>query len=161
MAVMISGILYECKRAHWTTWVSHVGIKLGSCLLSCLIQIHRSIRQRTLHGVPVNKEITIVLSLFRSHWLAVYCLVFCITSCVPVHEDRTPFCQLVTRDISQFQRRKSPGSIVQLFFRTSLFCNSDFLVIEEEMQIDPSKPRQGKLLYVESLRSPTPDCKLG
>ena len=53
-------------------------------------------------GVPVNKEITIVLSLFRSHWLAVYCLVFCISSCVPVHEDRTPFCQLVTRDISQW-----------------------------------------------------------
>ena len=47
---MISGILYECKRAHWTTWVSHVGIKLGSCLLSCLIQIHRSIRQRTLQS---------------------------------------------------------------------------------------------------------------
>ena len=46
--VMISGILYECKRAHWTSWVSHVGIKLGSCLLSCLIQIHRSIRRRTL-----------------------------------------------------------------------------------------------------------------
>ena len=49
---MISGILYECKRAHWTTWVSHVGIKLGSCLLSCLIQIHRSIRQRTLQTAP-------------------------------------------------------------------------------------------------------------
>ena len=33
---------------------------------------------------------TIVLSLFRSHWLAVvYCLVFCIGSCEPVHEDRT------------------------------------------------------------------------
>ena len=41
-------------------------------------------------GVPVNKGITIVLSLFRSHSLAVvYCLVFCIGSCVPVHEDRT------------------------------------------------------------------------
>ena len=41
-------------------------------------------------GVPVHKGITIVLSLFRSHWLAVvYCLVFCIGSCEPVHEDRT------------------------------------------------------------------------
>ena len=42
-------------------------------------------------GVPVNKGITIVLSyLFRSYWLAVvYCLVFCIGSCVRVHKDRT------------------------------------------------------------------------
>ena len=41
-------------------------------------------------GVPVHKGITIVISLFRSHWLAiVYCLVFCIGSCEPVHEDRT------------------------------------------------------------------------
>ena len=39
-----------------------------------------------LPGVPVNKGITIVHSLFRSHWLAVvYCLVVCINSCVPVH----------------------------------------------------------------------------
>ena len=50
---MISGILYECKRAHCTTRVGHVGIKLGSCLLSCLIQIHRAIRQRTLHIEPL------------------------------------------------------------------------------------------------------------
>ena len=41
-------------------------------------------------GVPGHKGITIVLSLFWSHWLAVvYCLVFCIGSCEPVHEDRT------------------------------------------------------------------------
>ena len=41
-------------------------------------------------GVTVRKGITIVLSLFRSHWLAVvYCLVFCIGPCEPVHEDRT------------------------------------------------------------------------
>ena len=41
-------------------------------------------------GVRVHKGITIVLSLFRSHWLAfVYCLVFCSGSCEPVHEDRT------------------------------------------------------------------------
>ena len=40
--------------------------------------------------VPVHKGITIVLSLFRSHWLGVvYCLVFCTGSCEPVHEDRT------------------------------------------------------------------------
>ena len=32
-SVMISGILNECKRAHCTTRVGHVGIKLGSCLL--------------------------------------------------------------------------------------------------------------------------------
>ena len=37
-SVMISGILNECKRAHCTTRVGHVGIKLGSCLLSCLIR---------------------------------------------------------------------------------------------------------------------------
>ena len=41
-------------------------------------------------GVQVHKGITIVLSLFRSHWLAVvYCLVLWSVSCVPVHEDRT------------------------------------------------------------------------
>ena len=41
-------------------------------------------------GVMVHKGITIVLSLFKSHWLAVvYCLVFCIGSCEPVHKDRT------------------------------------------------------------------------
>ena len=35
-------------------------------------------------GVPVHKGITIVVSLFMSHWLAVvYCLVFCIGSCEP------------------------------------------------------------------------------
>ena len=39
-------------------------------------------------GVRVHKGITIVLSLFRSHWLAVvYCLVLCSCSCEPVHED--------------------------------------------------------------------------
>ena len=37
---------------------------------------------------PVHKGITIVLSLFRSHWKAVvYCLVLCIGS-ETVHEDR-------------------------------------------------------------------------
>ena len=41
-------------------------------------------------GVRVHKGITIVLSLFRSHWLAiVYCFILCIGSCEPVHEDRT------------------------------------------------------------------------
>ena len=40
--------------------------------------------------VPVHKGITIVLSLFRSHWIAVvYCFVLCRGSCEPVHEDRT------------------------------------------------------------------------
>ena len=40
-------------------------------------------------GVPVHKGMTIVLSLFRSYWLVVvYCSVFCIGSCEPVHEDR-------------------------------------------------------------------------
>ena len=43
-------------------------------------------------GVPVHKGITIVLSLFRSHWLDVgYCLVLCSGTCEPVHEDRTEF----------------------------------------------------------------------
>ena len=41
-------------------------------------------------GVRVHKGVTIVLSLFKSHWLAVvYCLVLCSGSCEPVHEDRT------------------------------------------------------------------------
>ena len=41
-------------------------------------------------GVRAHKGITIVLSLFTSHWLAVTdCLAFCIGSCEPVHEDRT------------------------------------------------------------------------
>ena len=41
-------------------------------------------------GVRVHKGITIALSLFRSHWLAVvYCSVLCIGSFEPVHEDRT------------------------------------------------------------------------
>ena len=41
-------------------------------------------------GVRIHKGITIVLSLFRSHWLAaVYCLVLCSGSYEPVHEDRT------------------------------------------------------------------------
>ena len=37
------------------------------------------------HGVPVQKGINIVLSLFKSHWLPVffYCLVFCIGYCKP------------------------------------------------------------------------------
>ena len=39
--------------------------------------------------VPVYKGISIVFSLFRIHWLCVaYCLVSCIGSCVPVHDDR-------------------------------------------------------------------------
>ena len=42
-------------------------------------------------GVRVHKGISIVLSLFRSHWVAVvHCLVLCSCSCEPVHEDRTP-----------------------------------------------------------------------
>ena len=46
-------------------------------------------------GVRVYKGITIVLSLFRSHWLAVvYCLVLYSGSWEPVHEDRTLFCSV-------------------------------------------------------------------
>ena len=41
-------------------------------------------------GVQVHKGRPIVISLFRSHWLAAgYCLVLCSSSCEPVHEDRT------------------------------------------------------------------------
>ena len=48
-------------------------------------------------GVRVHKGITNVLSLFRSHWLAVvYCLVLCSSSCESVHKDRlltpSPYC---------------------------------------------------------------------
>ena len=40
--------------------------------------------------VPANKIITIVFYLFMTQCSAVvYCLVFCIGTCVPVHEDRT------------------------------------------------------------------------
>ena len=46
--------------------------------------------ERFCPGGRVHKGITIVLSLFRGHWLAVvYCLVNCIGSCEPVHEDNT------------------------------------------------------------------------
>ena len=49
-----------------------------------------SSKRRFCPGVRVHKGITIVLSLFRSHWLAVvYCLLLCSGSCEPVHEDRT------------------------------------------------------------------------
>ena len=49
-------------------------------------------RFRLCPAVRVHKGITIVRSLFRSHWLAVvYCLVLCSGSFEPVHEDRTPF----------------------------------------------------------------------
>ena len=44
---------------------------------------------RLCPGVPVHKGITIVLSLFMSHWLAVVNCLFCIGSCEQVHEDRT------------------------------------------------------------------------
>ena len=48
------------------------------------------ISSRFCPGVQVHKGITIVLSLFRSHWLAVvYCLVLCSGPCEPVHEDST------------------------------------------------------------------------
>ena len=51
------------------------------------------VRNEFCPGEPVHKGISIVLSLFRSHWLAVvYCLVLCIVSREPVHEDRTPKC---------------------------------------------------------------------
>ena len=40
--------------------------------------------------VPVRKGIAIVFPLCRIHWLCVaFCLVFCISSCAPAHEDRT------------------------------------------------------------------------
>ena len=56
----------------------------------CLILVRWRQNNLFFPGVAVNKEMTIVLSLFRSHWLAVvYCLVFCLGSCAPVHEDRT------------------------------------------------------------------------
>ena len=51
---------------------------------------YRWVLQGFCPGVRVHKGITVVLSLFRSHWLAVvYCLVLCSGSCEPVHENRT------------------------------------------------------------------------
>ena len=49
-------------------------------------------RFRFCPGVRIHKGITIVVSLFRSNWLAVvYCLVLCSGSCELVHEDKTSF----------------------------------------------------------------------
>ena len=90
--------------------------------------------------VPVHKGITVVFSLFRSLWLAVmYCLVFCIGSCVPVHEDRTRLLPvrektLLLRYFDMFQTycekihilafllAKSKLLVCMLFFCLFLFC---------------------------------------
>ena len=65
---------------------------LGSLALRTKKKHCISVCLRFCPGVPAHKGITIVLSLFRSPWLAVvYCLVYCIGSCEPVHEDRAVF----------------------------------------------------------------------
>ena len=57
------------------------------------------VENRFCPGVRVHKGITIVLSLFRSHWLAVgYCLFLCSGSCEPVHEDRTGKMEIPDRE---------------------------------------------------------------
>ncbi|PFX26235.1 Short transient receptor potential channel 5 [Stylophora pistillata] len=62
-------------------------------------------------GVPVHKGITIVLSLFRSHWLAaVYCSVFCIGSCEPVHDDRTRIIVLREREENLWDQLEAHAS---------------------------------------------------
>ena len=54
-------------------------------------------------GVRVHKGITIVFSLFRSHWLAVvYCLVLCSGSCEPVHEDSRTDARGISRGLFDF-----------------------------------------------------------
>ena len=67
--------------------------------------------------MPVHKGITIVLSLFRSHWLAVvYCLVLCSGSYEPVHEDRTErnlnndTCN--RHNIAQYELRRTIGFVL-------------------------------------------------
>lgn len=56
---------------------------------SCITASHLS---EGLHPcISVFKGITLVFSLFRSHWLAVKCcFIFCIISGVLLHEDRSP-----------------------------------------------------------------------
>ena len=67
--------------------------------------------------VPVHQGITIVFSLFRSLWLAeTYCLVFCIGSCVLVHEDRTRNLIAVQWCSSVILCRSSSGIVVCLAF---------------------------------------------
>ena len=63
-------------------------------------------------SVRIHKGITIALSLFRSHWLAVvYCLVLCSGSCEPVHEERTNV------KLNWFSLARLPAKTAQVFSR--------------------------------------------
>ena len=73
-------------------------------------------------GVPVHKGITIVLSLFRSHWLAVvYCLVLCRGSCVPVQEDRTYITIVIIRSYSRGTRYEDFRAFFMHWLKTESF----------------------------------------
>ena len=61
-----------------------------STTVHLVFTIHEDRLEGFCPRVPVHKGIVIVFSLFRIPWLCMaYCLVFCIGSCVPVHENRT------------------------------------------------------------------------
>ena len=104
---------WTSKKCVWCAWSNHLIAALWQFLniqqlrsrypAVCQFRANTLLRKANggvqiwfCPGVPVNKGITIVPSFFRSHWLAVvYCLVFCIGSCVPVHEDRAADLDLV------------------------------------------------------------------
>ena len=84
-------------------------------------------------GVPVHKGITIVLSLFRSHWLAVvYRLVLCSRSCEPVHERTEPImlCAILymmhNRAFLRREANESHSKIILIIARSfSFVCRKD------------------------------------
>ena len=69
--------------------------------------------------LPVHKGITIVFSLFRNHWLAVvYCVVFWIGSCEPVHQ--------VHKDRTLSRVLLSEYNLSELTAFTAILCNTVF-----------------------------------
>ena len=69
-------------------------------------------------GVRVHKGITIVLSLFRIHWLAaVYCLVLC----EPVHQDRKNKWGCLERVRSNVFENEQAHSLIAVFVSRVMF----------------------------------------
>ena len=111
--------------------------------------------------VRVHKGITIALSLFRSHWLAVaYCLVLCSGSCEPVHgtkplivNDCTGVCAsfLVRTHNSNSNSTSLLVTATQVFVRRFLpRLSPDYRTGEGELQfVHSSEVNMKKLTYVE------------
>ena len=98
-------------------------------------------------GVQVHKEITIVLSLFRSHWLAVvYCLVLCGGSCEPVHEDRTWSFQSSPMLVNRFLY-KNPAMLLVLLLL------SPFPIFWTFLKAAGRKPSSSSAITLPSTRS--------